>query len=80
LSAPDDRDFDRLAPGIRGVLVRELAVKVLGESKGAAVADRLEPGIRSRARQLGDAAEPEQNFWKGAWRIHELEGEGDPDD
>lgn len=78
MSRPKDQDFARLEPKVRAELLRALAVELLGPEKGALVAEQLEPGVRSRARQLGDAKDPEQNHWKGVWRIHELDGPGDP--
>jgi hypothetical protein len=76
VSKPDD--FDRLRPEARAILLRAVATDLLGAEKAARVVEQLEPGVRSRARQAGDAPVPEQNHWRGAWRIYELDGPGEP--
>jgi hypothetical protein len=46
---------------------------LLGPVAGAAFAKQMETVQKFKGRQIGDAPEPEKNFWKGAWRIHEIE-------
>lgn len=71
-------DFDRLKPEPRARALRTMIEHLLGPEKAARVLEQLEPGLLTRARQPGDARDPEKSYWRGAWRIHELDGPGDP--
>jgi hypothetical protein len=48
-----------------------LYLKLLGPN-AKPMMEQLRPGFTSRQRQLGDAPDPAQNHWRGAWRIYEL--------
>jgi len=65
--------LDDLSPAERAKLLRDMVLGMFGEEKGAGVWQQMEAALRLNARQLGDAPEPAKNFWKGAWRIYELD-------
>ena len=58
---------------VRAKVIKDLAVTLLGPVAGGAFAKQMEAAQGWKGRQLGDATEPEKNFWKGAWRIYEIE-------
>ncbi len=61
-------------PGpVRAKVMKDLAANLLGPVAGAAFTKQMEAAQNWKGRQLGDATEPEKNFWKGAWRIYEIE-------
>ena len=62
-----------MSPRQRATAMRDLFLNVLGEKNGETVWRQMGPALLSTARQLGDAATPEENFWKGVWKIHELD-------
>lgn len=66
--------LDGLSAAEQPAALRGLVFGMFGEQGGAAIWKQMEPAMRgANARQLGDAREPEKNFWKGAWRIYEIE-------
>lgn len=71
-------DFARLKPHVRAAVVKDAVERLFGPKNGATIWKHMEPGYTLTTRQPGDAAEPEKNAWRGAWRIHSLEGPGDP--
>ncbi len=58
---------------VRAKLMKGVAMNVLGPMAGAAFVKQMDAVQNWKGRQLGDATEPEKNFWKGAWRIYEIE-------
>jgi hypothetical protein len=62
-----------MSPSGRAKMIKAIATNVLGPALGAAFAKQMEEGLTYQGRQLGDSKEPEKNFWKGAWRIYEIE-------
>ena len=62
-----------MPPAVRAKFMRDLAVGLFGPVAGAAFAKQMESVQKFKGRQIGDAPEPEKNFWKGAWRIHEID-------
>lgn len=65
--------LDNLTPEGQVAVLRRLLFETFGESRGNALWAQIEPAMLGKTRQLGDAHEPEKNFWKGAWRIHEID-------
>jgi len=65
--------LDSLSPEGQAGLFRGLVFGMFGEEGGAAMWPQIEAALRMKARQLGDAPEPEKNFWRGAWAIYEIE-------
>jgi hypothetical protein len=65
--------LDNLSPDQQSALLRGLVFNLFGEENGGAVWKQMEPALRSKARQIGDAPEPEKNFWRGAWKIYEID-------
>jgi hypothetical protein len=57
----------------RSKMIKAIATNVLGPVAGAAFAKQMDAGLQWKGRQLGDSKEPEKNFWKGAWRIYEID-------
>lgn len=62
----------RLPPEMRAEAMRELFEEMFGEEVAARVWEQFGPALASTARQPGDHRDPQKNYWKGAWRIHEL--------
>lgn len=65
--------FETLSEAERHQVMRFSCHLVFGQQKGNAVWQSMEPSLLFRERQLGDAPAPEDNFWKGIWRIYEAE-------
>ncbi|MFO0759234.1 MAG: hypothetical protein U0359_22270 [Byssovorax sp.] len=65
--------FDTLPEPERHQVMRFACQLVFGADKGKALWKSMEPALLFKARQLGDAPDPKDNFWKGAWRIYEAE-------
>jgi len=65
--------LDNLTPEGQLGVMKNLVFGLFGGERGASVWPHFEAGLGMKARQIGDADEPEKNYWKGAWRIHELD-------
>lgn len=65
--------LDNLSPKQQAALLRGLVTGLFGEEGGSALWKHMEPALRFKGRQIGDAPEPEKNFWHGAWKIYEIE-------
>lgn len=65
--------LDNLTPEGQVAVLRRLLFETFGEARGSAIWEQMEPAMLGKSRQLGDTPEPEKNFWKGAWRIHEMD-------
>lgn len=65
--------LDNLTPQGQVEVLRRTLCGTFGETRGAEIWAQVEPAIVGKARQFGDASEPEKNYWKGAWRIYEIE-------
>jgi hypothetical protein len=65
--------FERLSETERLSAMRAACKVVFGQAKGEQIWKGMEPALTWKGRQLGDALAPEENFWKGAWRIYEAE-------
>lgn len=70
MKKPDDV-LATMTDGERFRALANLYVKLLGPN-AVPMLRKLREGFSSTARQLGDAKDPAQNHWRGAWRIHEL--------
>lgn len=57
----------------RRTAMRQLVMGLFGEGNGARIWQQMDAALGSQARQLGDAPEPEDNYWHGVWRIYEIE-------
>ena len=44
---------------------------VFGEKKGNEIFENIEACHNYELRQPGDAVLPEDNYWKGRWRVYE---------
>lgn len=64
--------FDVLNEEQRGALMHDMAKSVFGKTMGDKLWQTLSPAHSNKLRQLGDAKEPAENYWKGRWRIHEM--------
>lgn len=62
-----------LPDDLRSEFMKELAVEMLGPVAGAAFAKQMDAVQNFSGRQLGDATEPEMNYWKGVWQIYEID-------
>ena len=62
-----------LPPDERAALIRRTVTAIMGPTMGEQIWKQMEPVLQSKARQPGDAPEPEQNHWKGVWRIYEAD-------
>jgi len=62
-----------MPPPVPAKVTKDMATNLLGPVAGAAFAKQMDAGLKWKGRQLGDATEPEKNFWKGAWRIYEID-------
>lgn len=65
--------FDNMPDEERTKLMRDTVKSILGPKVGDELWKHMEPAMRDRRRQLGDAPEPEKNFWGGVWRVYEAE-------
>lgn len=65
--------LDNLTPEGQLEVMRSMIFGMFGETRGNDIWPQFEAAMLSKARQIGDAAEPEKNFWKSAWRIYEIE-------
>lgn len=65
--------LDNLDPAQQAAVLRGLVTNLFGEQNAAPIWKQMEAALRSNARQLGDAPEPEKNFWKGSWKIYEMD-------
>ena len=63
--------FERATEPERLAMMRASCHLVFGPQKGEEMWKAMEPSLLFKARQLGDAPEPEKNFWKGVWQIYE---------
>lgn len=71
---PRARDpFDVLDEKQRAALMRDTVKAVFGATMGDRLWKVMEPAVTDKRRQPGDAARPEDNYWKGHWRIHETD-------
>ena len=52
--------------------MRALIFNLVGDENGAVIWQQMEPLMTTTMRQLGDARDPQKNYWKGVWKIHEL--------
>jgi hypothetical protein len=58
---------------LRVAVLRHFTHGLFGDDVGGELWKQLEPGFTTKLRQPGDAADPEQNFWRGAWRIYDAD-------
>jgi len=58
---------------VRAKVIKSVAMNMLGPVAGAGFVKQMDAAQNWKGRQLGDATEPEKNYWKGAWRIYEIE-------
>lgn len=65
--------LDNLTPEGQAAVLRLILTDMFGEERAGPMLKQIEAAMRMKARQIGDAPEPEKNFWKGAFRIHEIE-------
>jgi hypothetical protein len=65
--------LDDLSPAARAKFLHDVVHDMFGAENGAVIWKQMDAALRSKARQLGDAPEPEKNHWHGAWKIYELE-------
>lgn len=65
--------LDNLSPQGQVEVMRKMIFGTFGEVRGAEIWPQFEAGMLTKIRQLGDAPEPTKNFWKGAWRIYEID-------
>lgn len=72
MAKPKDPLATMPAP-VRAKVITDMATNLLGPAAGAAFAKQMVNGMNWKGRQIGDAVEPEKNFWKGAWRIYEID-------
>lgn len=72
MSKPKDPLAALSGPG-REKLMKSLAMNMLGPIAGPAFVKQMEAAQQFKGRQIGDHPEPEKNFWKGHWRIFEIE-------
>jgi len=59
-----------LPPDKRIELMRDSCFAVLGKHFGGMVWQRMHPLLTFNKRQFGDAPEPKDNYWQGAWQIY----------
>jgi hypothetical protein len=62
-----------LSPPERAEVIRKMLLGLLGERNGQKAWKQMEPVLASTLRQIGDAEEPEKNYWRGVWRVYEVE-------
>jgi len=61
-------------PGLlRAKVMKDLATNLLGPAAGGTFVKQMEAVGTWKGRQIGDHAEADKNYWKGAWRIHEID-------
>lgn len=65
--------LDGLTPEGEREVLRSIIIDMFGPARGADVWRRFADAMKYDKRQLGDAPEPEKNYWKGAWRIYEID-------
>ncbi len=71
---PVKRDILAILPDKERIeLMRRSVMAVMGPKLGEEMWKQMEPALTDRRRQPGDAEKPEDNFWKGSWRIYEAE-------
>lgn len=57
----------------RVALMKRSVMGILGPVVGDQVWKQMEPALSRSRRQPGDAPAPEDNYWKGVWRIYEAD-------
>lgn len=62
-----------MSPPVRARVMKTMAMNLLGPVAGAVFVKQMESAQNFKGRQIGDDPDPEKNFWKGAWRIYEIE-------
>ena len=65
--------FAKMTDRERASAMGAMALTLLGPHYGKVFVDQMKAAMKSKVRQVGDAPEPEKNYWKGAWRIYELD-------
>jgi hypothetical protein len=68
-----DDIFAVLPRDARAKLMRRTVMAMMGPKMGDKLWKQMEPALNDMRRQPGDAPRPEDNYWKGRWRIHEAE-------
>lgn len=70
------------SPARRLVILRHAMKSMLGEKQSTRMWGQIEPVVRDAAghgepardkAHVGDAANPADNFWEGAWQIYEAD-------
>jgi hypothetical protein len=57
----------------RAEALAALCDDLFGEQNGKRIFRQMAAGMAFQGRQLGDAPDPQDNYWKGHWRIYELD-------
>lgn len=70
--AKDPDPLAKMSSHERALALARLCDNVFGEHHGKRIFDKLASALAFKARQIGDAKEPQDNYWKGIWRIYEL--------
>jgi hypothetical protein len=71
--ANDTDILAQMPDDVRREAMRDLVYGLFGKGNGGRIWQQMDAALTSKARQLGDAPEPEDNYWQGVWQIYEIE-------